>query len=144
MARYWVNTVNRDHVLIGKEMGVIQADHGKRRSLDRMSPGDFVVFYSPRHSFEDKSPLQAFTAIAEIAGGEVYQVEMSDRFHPHRRDARYLDASEAPIRPLIPTLDFIENKQHWGYPFRVGVFEIDHADFERIARAMAADLKSAP
>lgn len=141
MARYWVNTVNRDHVLTGKELGVIQADHDKRRSLDRMTPGDLVVFYSPHRSFEDKTPLQAFTAIAEIANGEIYQVEMSETFHPHRRDARYLDAEEAPIRPLIPTLNFIENKQYWGYPFRVGVFEIDQADFERIASAMAADLQ---
>jgi hypothetical protein len=40
---------------------------------------------------------------------------------------------EADIRPLIPELSFIQDKDRWGYSFRTGFFEISVADFERIA-----------
>ena len=134
--RYWLNPVHRNHVLAGRSGSFIQADHGKRRSLDRMSAGDYVVFYSPRHSFDDKTPLQRFTAIAQITAEAVYQVELSDDFRPFRRNARYFDCREVEIRPLLDSLTFIENKRQWGYKFRSGVFEISRPDFERIARQM--------
>jgi hypothetical protein len=40
------------------------------------------------------------------------------------------------IRPLIPQLNFIQDKQHWGTMFRFGFFEITQADFETIAQQM--------
>jgi hypothetical protein len=33
-------------------------------------------------------------------------------------------------------LDFIDNKQRWGYKFRFGVFRIDDHDLEVIRTAM--------
>jgi hypothetical protein len=47
-----------------------------------------------------------------------------------------LAGDEAPIEPLIDSLDFIINKKQWGFPFRRGLFEIGDADFGRIAEAM--------
>ena len=136
MACYWINTVHRDHVLVGRAGGFFQANHGKRSALDRMRPGDVVGFYSPRASFESKTPLQSFTAVAKLADQPVYQAEMSPDFKPFRRNARFLDCQEALIRPLIEQLAFIEDKTHWGYKFRFGVFEIPAGDFELIAEAM--------
>jgi hypothetical protein len=51
---------------------------------------------------------------------------------------RFLEANDAPILPLLPALAFIPDKQRWGFPFRRGLFEIDSADFDRIAKAMGA------
>ena len=45
---------------------------------------------------------------------------------------------EAPIRPLIDDLDFIEDKTRWGYRFRFGVFEISEHDLGVIRAAMGA------
>ena len=42
----------------------------------------------------------------------------------------------APIRPLLPQLSFITDKQRWGYPFRRGLFEIDAADMAVIREAL--------
>ena len=140
MTRYWINTVNRDHVLVGRAGGFFQANHGKRMSLDRMRPGDVVVFYSPRESFESKTSLQCFTAAAVVADEPVYQTEMSPDFKPFRRNAHFLECSEAAIRPLIDQLIFIDDKTHWGYKFRFGVFEIPRGDFELIAAAMGLGL----
>ena len=83
-------------------------------------------------------PLQAFTAIGQVADDEPYQAEMSQDFQPWRRNVDFLECTETPIRPLIEQLDFIEDKSRWGYKFRFGVFKIDVHDFEVIRSAMEA------
>lgn len=139
---YWINTVSRSHVRAGVEGGFTQADHGKNTQLKRLEEGDLIVFYSPRTELRGGEPLQAFTAIGRIADEEPYQVEMKPDFHPWRRRVEFLKNEEAPIRPLIQELSFIKNKQHWGYPFRRGLFEVERADFERIAEAMDVKLEA--
>ena len=65
---------------------------------------------------------------------------MSASFHPWRRQVQFFESVEAPIRPLIESLTFIEDKARWGFPFRRGLFEIDRADFTIIATAMRATI----
>lgn len=65
---------------------------------------------------------------------------MSPTFHPWRRRVEFIECVEAPIRPLIEKLSFIENKQRWGFPFRRGLFEIEQTDFGLIAGAMGVTL----
>ena len=89
--------------------------------LKRTSPGDRVVFYAPK---KDKR----FTAIADVVG--------------EGHNVVFVKVREAPIQPLIEELDFISNKQRWGFPFRRGFFEISEADFRKIAKAMEAPLSS--
>lgn len=134
----WINTVSRDHVQQGVRGRFTQANHGKPHMLRRMAKGDFVVFYSPKTAFEGGQPLQAFTAIGQIADDEPYQVEMAADFVPWRRNVDFLDSAETPIRPLIEDLHFIEDKKRWGYKFRFGMFKIDDHDLEVIRRAMTA------
>ena len=135
--RYWINTVSREHVRVGVESGFTQADHGKNTRLNRLSKGDWLVFYSPRTELRGGEALQTFTAIGRIADEEPYQVETA-QFHPWRRKVDFCRAQEAPVRPLIGDLDFIANKERWGYPFRRGLFEIEREDFGKIAKAMRA------
>lgn len=136
--RYWVNTVSKDHVLVGQEGGFVQAGHGKAVPLARLNEGDLMVFYSPKEVYGDAKPCQRFTAVAEVSG-ESYQVTVSDDFKPFRRPARYLNMTEAPIQPLLGLLSFIPDRAHWGLPFRRGLFEINRDDFGRIAEAMAPE-----
>jgi EVE domain len=133
----WINTVSRDHVQQGVRGRFTQANHGKPDMLRRMARGDFVVFYSPKTAFDGGQPLQAFTAIGQIADDEPYQVEVAPDFVPWRRNVDFLASNETPIRPLIGELHFIEDKQRWGYKFRFGVFKIDDHDLDLIRRAMA-------
>jgi hypothetical protein len=97
----WMNTVSRDHVERGVRGRFTQANHGKPHMLRKMARGDWVVFYSPRTVHPDGEPLQAFTAIGQIADDEPYQVEMSDDFQPWRRNVDFLACTETPIKPLI-------------------------------------------
>ena len=132
----WINTVSRDHVERGVRGRFTQANHGKPDRLRKIARGDWIVFYSPRVVHPDGEPLQAFTAIGQIADDEPYQAEMSPDFHPWRRNVDFLDCAETPIRPLIEQLDFIEDKSRWGYKFRFGAFKIEDRDLEVIRSAM--------
>ena len=139
---YWINTISRDHVLAGVEGGFTQAGHGKNTRLKNLKKGDLLVFYSAKTKFEHGESLQAFTAIGEIIDSEPYQAEMTPDFHPWRRDMSFFESQEAPIRPLIESLEFITNKKRWGFPFMRGLFEIGQQDFERVAKAMSVDIHS--
>lgn len=138
---YWINTVSREHVLTGVEGGFTQADHGKATTLKKLSKDDLIVFYSPRTHFRGGEPLQKFTAVGRITDTEPYQVEMSPTFHPWRRHVDFLPSDQASIRQLIEKLEFIGDKQRWGYPFRRGLFQVERADFELIAEAMNVELE---
>lgn len=131
----WINTVSRDHVELGVRGRFTQANHGKPTMLRRMARGDWVVFYSPRTVYPDGAPLQAFTAIGQIADDEPY-LDASPEAERWRRNVDFLDCTQTPIRPLIEHLDFIEDKSRWGYKFRFGLFKIGDADLEVIRSAM--------
>ncbi|ORA36296.1 EVE domain-containing protein [Mycobacterium aquaticum] len=135
---YWINTVSRDHVARGVAGGFTQANHGKPHMLRKMARGDWIIFYSPRTTFPDGPPLQAFTAIGQVSDDEPYQAEVAPDFRPWRRAMDFQACEEAPIRPLIDDLDFVDDKKRWGYRFRFGVFEIDQHDFDVIRSAMSS------
>jgi len=101
-----------------------------------MTKGDGVLVYSPKVNYSGNQKLQAFTAVGEVTGDEVYQHKMTDDFIPHRRDVKYQPAHDVPIVPMIKELDFIEDKKAWGYLFRFGFFEIPVNDFMRIKSKM--------
>ncbi len=137
--KFWINTVCKDHVLSGKMDGIIQAGHGKAAPLERLSAGDWVIYYSPKTSLQNGQALQSFTAACRVGEGAVYQVEVNPDFHPFRRDAEYFEVTQAEIKPLIESLDFIANKRSWGFPFRRGLFEISRSDFDLIAAEIKLD-----
>ncbi len=138
---HWIGVVSRSHVLRGIEGGFAQMNHGKQAPLKRMKAGDGLVYYSPRESYPDGTPLQAFTAFGFVRTGEAYEYDMtadgSPGFVPWRMDIDYfVDVQIAPIKPLLADLDFIVDKKHWGAAFRFGQLRIEKPDFERITLAM--------
>ncbi|MDB5127165.1 EVE domain-containing protein [Mucilaginibacter sp.] len=134
--RYWIAVVSKDHLARGVKGGFMQANHGKEALLKKLKPGDWVIFYSPKQTYGGKEPLQAFTAIGQVEGDEIYQHKMSDDFVPYRRNVNFYKCTETPIEPLIPNLHFIENKKAWGFKFRFGFFEIHEHDFKLIKSTM--------
>jgi len=134
--KYWVNTISQDHVMRGVVGRFTQAGHGKATGLKRLEKGDWLVFYSPKTSYQDGEPLQAFTAIGQVKDNELYQVEIAPDFVPWRRNVEFHNCHETPIKPFIDELSFIKDKTHWGYRFRFGLFEIPEQDFELIQNAM--------
>jgi hypothetical protein len=130
--KYWINVVSKDHIARGIAGGFMQANHGKVSGLKRLKAGDWIAVYSPKTAYQGGDPLQAFTAIGQVADDELYQSEVAPDFIPWRRNLTYYDCTEMSIKPLIDDLSFIQDKTHWGYRFRFGLFEIPEADFSRI------------
>jgi predicted RNA-binding protein len=60
---------------------------------------------------------------------------MSPSFKPFRRNVKYQRTGAIKIEPLVNDLNFIRNKESWGYAFRFGLVEIEKTDFERIEKA---------
>jgi hypothetical protein len=158
-ARYWIGVASQDHVEAALAHGFVQVGHGKAGPLERMHPGDGFVYYSPRAAYPDGAPLQAFTAIGRIAEGAIYALDLQPGTPTRatgvtagnapqagaagtptfRRNASFLDALPAPIRPLLERLSFIRSRTHWGAAFRYGLVRIPREDFATIAAAMGRD-----
>ena len=133
--RYWLGVVHLDSVRHGVEYGFAQLNHGARPALASMGEADGMVYYSPREYFPDGPALREFTAIGRVSDGEVYQAQDAggDRWRPWRRRVDFdRSAVRAPIRPLVPILDFTRDNPNWGYQLRRGLLEISRHDFETI------------
>lgn len=136
MTRYWIGVASREHVLNGKAGGFCQLGHGKHSPVQRLSPGDGIAYYAPREVMGAGAPVQSFVSIGVVRPGDIYQREQRAGFSPFRRNVDWLDAKEAPIRPLLGALTFIPEGASWGMAFRRGAFEISRDDFLIIAEAM--------
>lgn len=135
-SKYWIITASKEHVQDGARGGFAQACHGKSTPLRKMNKGDYVIYYSSKEYFDKKEKCQKFTAIGQVKADEIYQFEMTPEFCPFRIDIDFLESNEISIIPLINELEFIPNKQKWGYPFRWGILEINKHDFELISTLM--------
>ena len=111
--RYWIGVASKDHVQRGVTDGFCQLCQGKSQPLKRMAIGDWIIYYSPKELFQEATLCQKFTAIGQVVGSEVYTVEMLPGFTPHRRDIRFLETTDTPIRPLLEQLSFIKDKSKW-------------------------------
>ncbi|MEO2202849.1 EVE domain-containing protein [Paenibacillus pabuli] len=135
-SRYWIGVVSASHVNAGVEGGFAQLCHGKAAALRLMSPGDWLIYYSPRTDMSTGKPLQAFTAIGQVTDNQVYTYQMTESFVPFRRNIRYFPCREVKIASLLNELDFTRGNRNWGFTFRKGHFEIGAQDFMTIASSM--------
>lgn len=142
MPRHWIAVASAEHVARGRAGGFMQVCHGKKGPLQRLRPGDHVLYYSPTEVFGGKTRLQAFTAFGTVATGEPCAFDMGGGFVPFRRDVHWLPAQQQAIHPLLAQLEFARGDGHWGARFRYGLFAISTQDLQTIARAMGADMET--
>jgi EVE domain len=134
----WIAVASADHARRGRDEmtpGFMQVGHGKLAPLKRVQPSDLVTYYSPTVTLGSKDKLQSFVSFGIVEPGEPYAFDMGD-FVPYRRNVRYLSAVETPITPLLDAFEFVEDRNHWGYKFRFGLFSISDHDMALIAQAM--------
>ena len=142
MSRYWVGVASAEHVKAAVAGGFAQLGHGRHAPLQKLSPGDWILYYSPRSRMRGGDPVQAFTAIGKVKTGEAYQVHQRKGFRPFRRDVAYRRAARpAPMVDLRERLSFTRDRRsRWGMVFRRGAFEISREDFALIAKKMKVRL----
>lgn len=132
--KHWIGVASREHVLIGVKGGFAMLNHGKLAPLQRLSPGDGFVYYSPKTAYPAGETLKAFTAIGRVGHDAPHQVEMRPGFAPYRRAMDWWDGTETPIAALIDRLVFTQ--ANWGMLARRGLFQIIRDDFYAIRNAM--------
>ena len=137
--RYWIAVVAQDRAERARDGGYAELAHGRAGILELMQPGDAYMTYSPRITDPKGEPVQAFTALGYVREGGIYRASDAEGSPVFRLPMTYVPASLAPIKPLLDTLTFIRNRQHWGAAFRFGGLRILPADFARIAAAMGYD-----
>jgi hypothetical protein len=145
MSKNWLAVASADHVTVGRTEGFMQVCHGKVSPLQRLQPGDRVVYYSPTrryspsHALREKDRLQSFTALGTVAASVPYRAdidgERAEIFLPWRRDVAWHDAGEVALDGLKDRLTFTR-APNWGYRLRQGLVEISDEDMTLIAEAM--------
>jgi hypothetical protein len=138
--RFWIGVASRNHVKSGVAGGFCQLCHGKAAPVRRIGRGDGLIYYSPKEEMQGGAPVQAFTALGLTRDEAPYPFAQAPGFTPMRRNVLYLPSQDAPIRPLLPLLDFVFDTAAWGMIFRRGAFEISVHDFEVIAHHMLVEL----
>ncbi|SFA41684.1 EVE domain-containing protein [Paracoccus halophilus] len=109
-------------------------NHGKLAPLKRLSPGDSLIFYSPKTAYPDGATLKTFTALGTVRDAPPYQWEMRPGMLGYRRDIDWMKATETAISSLSERLEF--TRGNWGMLARRGLFEISDADARTIRAAM--------
>ena len=134
--QYWIAVVAQDRALRARAGGYAELNHGRAGILELLRPGDAYLTYSPRASDPKGAAVQAFTTLGYVGGGALYRTTQADGSAAFRLPVEYMATQPAPIKPLLDSLTFIRNRQHWGAAFRFGALRISGADFARIATAM--------
>lgn len=83
--KFWIGVACKEHVENGVKLGICQFCHGKSSPAKRLSPGDYVIYYSSKHTMGGPDLYQKFTAIGVVKDDDTYQVEMESGFKPFRR-----------------------------------------------------------
>jgi hypothetical protein len=131
--RHWLIVVSRDHARRGVEAGFVMANHGKRAPLDRMSPGDGILIYSPTTAYPRGAPLRALTVVGEVTGAEPVPSEViAGGF---RRAARLREIAPLPLEEIREHLPVAR--------LRFGFIELEPAHALAIA-TMVADRERVP
>jgi hypothetical protein len=132
----WIAVASAEHARRGRAAGFMQVCHGKAAPLQRIQPHDRVACYSPTLEFRGSDKFQAFTALGIVCDRQPYRGAAEGDFSPYRRDVIWLGTCDAPIRPLLETLEFSAQRRNWGYQLRFGLFRISEHDMRIIAEAM--------
>ena len=134
----WVGIAAADHVAIGVAGGFAMFSHGRLTAVEKVLPGDWVAYYSPRQGMKEGAEVRAFTAIGRVLPGEPGEREMLPGMPGWYRRVEWLDARPADVYPLLDRFSFVVDRQHWGMYFRKSLFRVTEQDFGLIAEAMGA------
>ena len=103
-AHTWVVVASLDHARRGLDDGFIMANHGKRAPVERMTPGDRLLVYSPKTSYPDGDRFQAIAIVGVVTGEEPEPSTVITGGFRRRADLREIDPLPLELlRDHLPT-----------------------------------------
>ena len=130
----WLAVACAEHVERAVGLDVAQVHHGRRAGLDRMRPGEVLVYWSPARRRGDTVALRQFTAVGTVADDEVWQAD-EGAFRPFRRRVRYLPSRSLPLADVRDRLA-LTSQPTWGQQLRRGLVRLDERDVAVLVDAM--------
>jgi hypothetical protein len=129
---YWISVACLNHINRGIEKGLFGVGHGKIEPLQRMQPGDKIVFYAPKIDFmkNDKENIyQKFKGYGTIDDKPIFTEDIGSRCMARRNITFEGTKKEVSVHELLDLLSFIKDKKHWGFPFMRGYIKITEEDW---------------
>src|SRR3546814_15854 len=99
--RYWITVATQEHIRRGQTNSFLQIGHGKRTILARIKQDDWVIFYAPKVSLSDKTPIESFIAMGQAVDSDIAKVMVTAEYQPYRRRFIYAPIVPVPIEPLL-------------------------------------------
>lgn len=131
---YWLTTAAQEHVNIVKEKGYTQVNMGPKEPLEKMSQGDWILYYSPIILFEQPdTTCEQFTSISRLTDDHIYPQDPSNPIR-WRRNAQHYDCIPQHASQFHQHVDFLKQYENWLDAFHHSVFQISQNDFITIAK----------
>ncbi|MEM2293130.1 MAG: EVE domain-containing protein [Nitrososphaerota archaeon] len=135
---YWLCVTNEENWKVIKERKVWGVSKRNKRSIERVKPGDLLVFYVMPQRIMGifKATSEPFESTEGIfSWGEFGREEV----FPHRVKLEPVVIAEEPIyfKDLIPRLRFIRNKKMWTGYLRRAMRTIPREDYNLIYTAIS-------
>lgn len=138
--RYWIAVVPKigvDKAVAGK---FAMFAHGQKAAMERVHPGDWLAYYSPRTEMRGGDEVRSFTAIGRFTNRDPYESEVALGQIVWRRGINWETGTRpADVYPLLDQLGFIRDRRNWGIFFHRSLFSVSRDDFRLIGAAMGLD-----
>ena len=136
MNTYWITITAQEHVNIVRDKRYTQVNMGPKAPLDKMSQGDWILYYSPTIFHEKpKTTCQKFTGLSCVTGDKAYPQNPKDPVL-WRRDVDFFHCMPQHAQHFHQQVEFLKQYEHWIDAFFQPIFEISKNDFIVIAQTI--------
>lgn len=126
--KFFLLNASFDHLKIGIKGGFIQQMQSNR--LNKIKKGDKVVLYATRNKYDGPyEPVRQFVGIGTAIDDDVF-----DHKGFWRKNIKFYRFRPVPLEKVIGKLEFIKNKDNYGFYFMRGFREISEADYLTIKK----------
>lgn len=136
MRQYWVSKAAQEHVKVVQDKGYTQVNMGPRGPLEKMNPGDWILYYSPTVYYAQDEPVcHQFTGIACVNDQRVYPQGglFPDRW---RRNVEFFECEPIHVQHFVGKVTFLPEQKNWQDTLEESIFQITRDDFITIVEAI--------
>jgi hypothetical protein len=140
MRKYWVCKAAQEHVEVVKNKNYTQINMGPRPPLEKMSIGDWILYYSPTIYYEQQDPVcEKFTGISCVTDNRIYPQggQFPDRW---RRNVEFFNCAPEFAKKFIGKVHFLPLEECWKPILDQPIFEIAQQDFITIAKTILIEI----
>jgi predicted RNA-binding protein with PUA-like domain len=133
MTKYFLFIGPLDHLSRFKKNGYVQQNYNHKSRLEKLSIGDYVVFYASSVKHGENVPYRRFIAVGRVTDDTIKTVYSGDTKY-YRMKVKFIKFKETSIDNKLKKLKFIKNKKYYGLYLISGFRELSKDDFITIIK----------